>query len=169
MTWRAGNATDQRADEPETVLLAVERILGALTDRPHRMRVRTADFVIDLDWQAQQEMAVAVGPVAEPAVGERTELADTRTRAELDTPAHHHVLAPSVGTFYCAAEPDAAPFVTAGQRVVPGQQIAIVEIMKLMLAIESDVAGTVVELLKSDGEPVEFGEPVLVIAPDEAA
>ncbi|MBB5802225.1 acetyl-CoA carboxylase biotin carboxyl carrier protein [Saccharothrix ecbatanensis] len=193
MTWPADDETDRRADQPKAVLLAVEQLLWALPDQPRRMRVRTADFVIDLDWSGPAEaptpratvepvdheerigqgegtgLGERIGP-AEPTVpGERTGPADTTTSVEPSSPTRHHVLAPSIGTFYRAPEPGSTPFVVEGQRVEAGRQVAIVEIMKLLLPVESDVAGTVVQLLKADGEPVEHGEPVLVIAPDETA
>lgn len=166
MTWRTDHPTDRPEDEPEAVLHAVERMLGALAVRPHRMRVRTADFVIDLDWSVPAEAAAPAEPVGRDAPEQSTPESDA---SEPDTSGHHEVLAPSIGTFYRAAEPGSTPFVTEGQRVERGRQVAIVEIMKLMLAVEADVAGTVVEVLKADGDPVEYGEPLLVIAPDEAA
>jgi acetyl-CoA carboxylase biotin carboxyl carrier protein len=175
MTWPADDEPDRRADQPKAVLLAVEQLLWALPDRPRRMRVRTADFVIDLDWSGPAEAPTpraTVEPVDREewiGPGERTGPADTTTSVEPSSPTRHHVLAPSIGTFYRAPEPGSTPFVVEGQRVEAGRQVAIVEIMKLLLPVESDVAGTVVQLLKADGEPVEHGEPVLVIAPDETA
>jgi acetyl-CoA carboxylase biotin carboxyl carrier protein len=152
-------------DEPEPALLALDRILGACVERPQRIRVRTADFAIDLDWSAQ---AGAATPLAATEPVNLVEPVGETVPAERNT-RRHHVLAPSIGSFYRAPDPGSTPFVAEGQRVERGQQVAIIEIMKLMLAVESDVAGTVVELLKSDGEPVEYGEPVLVLELDEAA
>ena len=79
----------------------------------------------------------------------------------------YDVRAPSVGVFYRAPEPGAPPFVGEGDTVRPGQQVAIVEAMKLMLPVEADRAGRVVEVLKRDGEPVEYGEVLFVLAPDD--
>jgi acetyl-CoA carboxylase biotin carboxyl carrier protein len=74
------------------------------------------------------------------------------------------VCAPSVGTFYRSPEPGAPPFVTEGDLVQSGQQIAIVEAMKLMLPVEAARAGRVTRVLKTDGEPVEYGEPLIELA-----
>jgi acetyl-CoA carboxylase biotin carboxyl carrier protein len=74
------------------------------------------------------------------------------------------VCSTTVGVFYRAAEPGAAPFVAEGDAVTVGQQIGIVEAMKLMIPLESDRAGTVVEILVGDGEAVEHGQPVLRLA-----
>ncbi len=75
------------------------------------------------------------------------------------------VTSPVVGTFYRAPSPDAAPFTDVGNAVSKGQILCIVEAMKLMNEIESDVAGTVSRILVENGEPVEFGQPLFVITP----
>ncbi|TQS23355.1 acetyl-CoA carboxylase biotin carboxyl carrier protein [Microbispora hainanensis] len=75
------------------------------------------------------------------------------------------IRAPLVGTFYRAAEPGAAPFVSVGDIVEAGQQVAIVESMKLMNPIETETAGQVVEILVQDGAPVEYDQPLMVISP----
>lgn len=71
--------------------------------------------------------------------------------------------APLVGTFYRAPSPDAPPFAKVGDKVKKGQTIAIIEAMKTMNHIEAEQAGTVQEILVEDGEPVEFGQPLVVI------
>jgi acetyl-CoA carboxylase biotin carboxyl carrier protein len=70
-----------------------------------------------------------------------------------------------VGTFYAAPSPDADPFVTVGARVERGQVLCIIEAMKLMNEIESDVAGEVVRVLVENGNPVEYGEALFGIRP----
>ena len=72
--------------------------------------------------------------------------------------------APMVGTFYRAASPDSAPFVEVGKQVAAGDVICIIEAMKLMNQIEADKAGVVAAILVEDGQPVEFGQPLVVIA-----
>ena len=68
-----------------------------------------------------------------------------------------------VGTVYLAAEPGAAPFVTVGSTVAQGQTVLIVEAMKTMNQIPAPRAGTIKQILVEDGQPVEFGEPLLII------
>ncbi|MDJ0930772.1 acetyl-CoA carboxylase biotin carboxyl carrier protein [Breoghania sp.] len=70
---------------------------------------------------------------------------------------------PMVGTAYLAPEPGARPFVDVGETVRAGQTVMIVEAMKTMNQISAPKAGTVKEILVEDGQPVEFGEPLLVI------
>ncbi|GIV50464.1 MAG: acetyl-CoA carboxylase, biotin carboxyl carrier protein [Candidatus Kapaibacterium sp.] len=78
----------------------------------------------------------------------------------------HTIVSPIVGTFYRAPAPDAEPFVKVGDHVVPGQTLCIVEAMKLMNEIESDVSGTVVKILVENGQPVEYNQPLFEIALD---
>jgi acetyl-CoA carboxylase biotin carboxyl carrier protein len=78
---------------------------------------------------------------------------------------HVEVLAPIVGTFYAAPSPDAADFVRVGDRVKVGQVLCIIEAMKLMNEIEAEVAGTVVEILVRNEDPVEYGQVLFRIAP----
>jgi acetyl-CoA carboxylase biotin carboxyl carrier protein len=75
----------------------------------------------------------------------------------------HIVKSPIVGTFYGSPSPGAAQFVSPGDRVTKGQVIAVVEAMKLMNEIESDVAGEIVKCLVSNGQPIEFGQPLFSI------
>jgi acetyl-CoA carboxylase biotin carboxyl carrier protein len=75
----------------------------------------------------------------------------------------HIVKSPIVGTYYGSPSPGAAPFVAPGDRVEKGQVICIVEAMKLMNEIESDAAGEIVKCLVSNGQPIEFGQPLFSI------
>ena len=75
----------------------------------------------------------------------------------------HVVKSPMVGTFYRSATPGGQPFVQVGDSVEKGQTICIIEAMKLMNEIEADQAGMVKAILAENGQPVEYGEPLLVI------
>jgi acetyl-CoA carboxylase biotin carboxyl carrier protein len=75
----------------------------------------------------------------------------------------HIVKSPIVGTFYGSPSPGASPFVAPGDRVTKGQVIGVVEAMKLMNEIESDVAGEIVKCLVTNGQPIEFGQPLFSI------
>jgi acetyl-CoA carboxylase biotin carboxyl carrier protein len=77
-----------------------------------------------------------------------------------DAADQHVVKSPIVGTFYRSSAPDSKPFANIGDRVAKGQILCIVEAMKLMNEIESDCDGEVLEILVSNGQPVEFGEPM---------
>jgi len=73
------------------------------------------------------------------------------------------VTSPIVGTFFRSSSPEAAPFVDVGTKVKKGQVLCIIEAMKLMNEIESEVDGTVIKILVENNQPVEFGEPLFLI------
>ncbi|MFZ5799842.1 MAG: acetyl-CoA carboxylase biotin carboxyl carrier protein [Candidatus Omnitrophota bacterium] len=85
-------------------------------------------------------------PAAEKTMGKATE-----------------IRSPMVGTFYRAPSPEAAPFIEVGQEVEVGQVICIIEAMKLMNEIKSEVKGRIVEVLVENAEPVEFGQPLFLV------
>lgn len=78
---------------------------------------------------------------------------------------YHEIKSPIVGTFYRAPSPDAEPFVKVGDAVSVGQVLCIVEAMKLMNEIESDVNGKIVKILVENAQPVEYGQTLFLIEP----
>ena len=106
-------------------------------------------------------VAVAPAPVAAaPVEAAPAEAAP----AEAALPAGHVVKAPMVGTFYASSSPGAAAFVKVGQQVKAGETLGIIEAMKMFNQIEADVGGTVQAILIDNGQPVEFDQPMFVIA-----
>jgi acetyl-CoA carboxylase biotin carboxyl carrier protein len=106
----------------------------------------------------------AVAPVpaaAAPATEATPQAAPAERRTE-----GHEVTSPIVGTFYASPSPDAAAFVQVGDHVSKGDVLCIVEAMKLMNEIESEVSGKVAEILVENAQPVEFGQTLFVISPD---
>jgi acetyl-CoA carboxylase biotin carboxyl carrier protein len=101
--------------------------------------------------------AAPVAPAAAPAAAESP-------AAPPGLPEGHVVKAPMVGTFYASATPGAAAFVKLGQQVKAGETLGIIEAMKMFNQIEADVAGTVKAILVENGQPVEFDQPMFVIA-----
>jgi acetyl-CoA carboxylase biotin carboxyl carrier protein len=75
----------------------------------------------------------------------------------------HEIKSPIVGTFYRAPAPDADPYVQVGEIVAPGTVLCIVEAMKLMNEIESDVSGKIIRILCENGKPVEYNQPLFLI------
>ena len=107
---------------------------------------------------------VTVAPVAAPAALPAPVEAPAPVAAPV-APASsgHTVKAPIVGTFYQSSSPDVAAFVKVGDRVEAGKILCIIEAMKLMNEIESEVAGTVKQILVQNASPVEYGQPLFVI------
>jgi acetyl-CoA carboxylase biotin carboxyl carrier protein len=89
------------------------------------------------------------------------------TSAAGDDPAHagHSISAPMVGTFYAAPSPKDPPFVAEGDIVQPGDPIGIIEAMKTMNEIASDIGGRVVRVLVKNGQGVEYGQSLVIIEP----
>lgn len=104
------------------------------------------------------EMAIPV-PAAVPAAPAAEGAAETTSEEKPGK----LIKSPLVGTFYAAPSEDAEPFVTEGTQVRKGQTVAIVEAMKLMNEIECEFDGTVAEILVSNGEAVEYGQPLFRI------
>lgn len=86
---------------------------------------------------------------------------------EPSTPQGYMIKSPMVGTFYRAASPEAAPFAEEGSIVKAGQTLCIIEAMKLLNEIEADVSGKILKVLANNGQPVEYGEPLFIIAPED--
>ncbi len=108
--------------------------------------------------------AVAAPAVAPPAAA----LPAAAPAATATTPAAEEVdgtviNSPMVGTYYAAPSPGAPSFVKVGQSIKPGDTICIVEAMKILNQIEAEVGGVVKKLLVEDGQPVEFGEPLMIV------
>jgi acetyl-CoA carboxylase biotin carboxyl carrier protein len=106
------------------------------------------------------------GPAA-PAPSEQTIAAPAAPVSSTPVPDDKtvYVKSPIVGTYYECASPGSPPFVKAGDRVSAGQVLCIIESMKLMNEIESDVSGIVIDKLIENGRPVEYGESLFAIQP----
>ena len=101
-----------------------------------------------------------VPPVREPVIQTPAKQEDIKPDpvADGDT-----IDSPMVGTFYRAASPDSKAFVEKGQKVNKGDTVCILEAMKMMNQVTAEEAGTIVEILVEDSEPVEFGQPLFII------
>jgi len=110
--------------------------------------------------------ATSAAPASMPGgvltTGDRAAPAGT-TPAPAAEPEGHAVKSPMVGTFYRSASPGAKPFVDVGDEVQVGDALCIIEAMKLMNEIEADRAGVVKAILVENGQPVEYGQPLVVI------
>jgi acetyl-CoA carboxylase biotin carboxyl carrier protein len=109
-------------------------------------------------------LAGARDAVAQPAAAAAAAPPKAPAEQAADPDAGLHVVkSPIVGTFYGSPSPGASPFVVAGDHVDKGQVVCIVEAMKLMNEIESDAAGVIVKCLVTNGQPIEFGQPLFSV------
>lgn len=113
--------------------------------------------------------AVVPAPAADPHVQAAAPPAEQVQRDEGQADAadstYVEVTSPMVGTFYRSPEPDADPFVQEQDRISTGQQLCIIEAMKLMNPIQSELNGRVMAILVEDAQPVEYGQPLFLIEP----
>jgi acetyl-CoA carboxylase biotin carboxyl carrier protein len=122
-------------------------------------RMPTGGYVTHMQAPMMQAppMAALAAPAAAPSASASAPATVARNANE------HVVAAPMVGTFYASASPGAKPFVEIGSEIKEGQVLCIIEAMKMMNQIESDKTGKVTAIMATNGDPVEFGQPLFVI------
>lgn len=134
--------------------------------------LKSDDFELTVRKSAQEKLTAHPNQIIE--VGKSPVLETPVTKSGVEVPAPPsaidkrlvEVASPMVGTFYSAPAPGEAPFVKVGDRVRVGQTVCIIEAMKLMNEIEAEVSGQIMEILLQNGEPVEYGQPLMRINPD---
>ncbi|MEC7524105.1 MAG: acetyl-CoA carboxylase biotin carboxyl carrier protein [Myxococcota bacterium] len=112
---------------------------------------------------AMQPMMAAAPSVPPPAPAPAAPAAPPPAAEAKDDPNVVYITSPFVGTFYRAPSPDAPTFVEKGQKIAAGDVLCIVEAMKLMNEIESEISGTIVEILVENGKPVEYGDQLFKV------
>lgn len=100
----------------------------------------------------------AAAPAPAPTSTPQAPAAESKSKGTI-------IKSPIVGTFYTAPSPDAKPFVSVGDTVSAGDALCIIEAMKIMNEIESDVSGTITKILVKNGQPVEFDQPLFEVDP----
>ncbi|APG12316.1 acetyl-CoA carboxylase, biotin carboxyl carrier protein [Bradyrhizobium japonicum] len=139
----------------ELALLLDETSLTEIEIERAGLRLRVAR---NISVAATMPMQMAAAPAVLPAA------AAAAAPAAADLSKHPGaVISPMVGTAYWAPEPGAKPFIEVGSKVSVGQTLLIIEAMKTMNQIPSPRAGTVTQVLVEDGQPVEYGEPLVII------
>ena len=150
------SALAELLNKNELTELSVKREYGE--DDSLEVRVVKQANVVQMAAPVMQAAPVAA-PVAAPAAPAATPVVTN------EDPAQHPgaITSPMVGTCYMAAEPGAAPFVSVGSAVTEGQTVLIIEAMKTMNHIPATKSGTVKRILVTDGHPVEYGAPLMII------
>ncbi|MBO4225115.1 acetyl-CoA carboxylase biotin carboxyl carrier protein [Bradyrhizobium neotropicale] len=140
---------------------ALIRELALLLDETHLTEIEIERAGVRLRVARNVSIAAAVPAAVAPALSVAAPVA---AAAATDLAKHPGVVpSPMVGTAYWAPEPGAKPFIEVGSKVSAGQTLLIIEAMKTMNQIPSPRAGTVTQILVEDGQPVEFGEPLVII------
>jgi acetyl-CoA carboxylase biotin carboxyl carrier protein len=138
---------------------AVE-LLAHLHRPPRSLRIQAGMITVDITW--------ADGISARSSSGEERPVHTELSGETSNGAAGEYLTSPAVGVFYHAREPGAEPFVSVGSIVKPGRQVGIIEVMKLMIPVEADRAGIIMAVLKANGEPVQYGEPLFALEAGEA-
>ncbi|MEU7896319.1 biotin/lipoyl-containing protein [Nonomuraea sp. NPDC049152] len=150
----------EHTDERHTVLRLLREEAGNIVKTVPgplaSLSLRVGEWALDISWAHGTAPAAPLPPVM--ATEEETEADDTGL---------HEITAPLVGTFYVAPEPGAPPYIQVGEHVRAGQTVGIVEAMKLMNPVKSDLAGEVVEVVTGDATPVEYGQALVRIRAEE--
>jgi len=148
-------SSDDSALIRELALLLDETSLTEIEIERAGLRVRVARNI---------SIAAAMPQSFQPAAPGAVAATTATAAAAVDLSTHPGVVpSPMVGTAYWAPEPGAKPFIDVGAKVSVGQTLLIIEAMKTMNQIPSPRAGTVTQILVEDGQPVEFGEPLVII------
>jgi acetyl-CoA carboxylase biotin carboxyl carrier protein len=130
-----------------------------ITEGEEKVRISRAGNAVQTAVMTMPQAAAMMA--APPAAAAAAVAAAPETPAE---PEGHVVKSPMVGTFYRSSAPGAKPFVEIGQTVIAGETLCIIEAMKLLNEIEADQGGVVKSVLVENGQPVEYGQPLFLIA-----
>jgi acetyl-CoA carboxylase biotin carboxyl carrier protein len=141
----------------ETVEHSVFRLLSGFRQPPARLEITAGTVTVTAEWGGADGVRAVTTVPASAVEPEPAAATDDRLL----------VRAPTVGVFYVAPQPGSPPFVAVGDRIEAGRQLGIVEAMKLMIPVNADTAGTVVEILAADGAAVEYDTPLIVLSPAE--
>ncbi len=126
------------------------------------MEIKEGEESIRLSRTSSTVQQVGAVPVVSP--GSVALPVDSAASAVTEIPEGHHIRSPMVGTFYAAPKPGAKPFVQLGGKVQVGDTLCVIEAMKIFNQIEADKSGTIVAVLKDNGDPVEYGETLFVLS-----
>jgi acetyl-CoA carboxylase biotin carboxyl carrier protein len=168
-TAHAGEPAEEQRQEEMLADLRhqVIRLLAEIPRLPSALRVRIGDVGVELEWNSGTPAVPAPAPAVAtslPAGDTSPPAAQTTAGTEEAAPdTSNFVCAPTVGVFFRAPQPGSPPFVVEGDSVSAGQQVAIIEAMKLFLPVEAEKAGRVTRILAADGGSVEFGERLIAI------
>ena len=155
----------------------LHRLLAALADSDiQEFRLEGEDFRLEIRRNIPQSSVLPAVPQIQPPPPEPSQSV-VQPKVEVSVPGNPppavtaaradlvDVTAPMVGTFYRAPAPGEPPFVEVGSRIRLGQPVCILEAMKLMNELESEVGGEIIEILVDDGTPVEFGQVLMRVKP----
>lgn len=164
--------------DPPDLAQVQEHVVGfldKLKQQPSNLRIQAGDITVDITWPTDLPRPGYHAPDGNGLDGHGLDshgldghgLDGHASQGSPDAEAREYLTSPAVGVFYHAREPGAEPFVSVGSVVASGQQVGIIEAMKLMIPVEADRAGIVIDVLKANGAPVEYNEPLFALTATE--
>ena len=164
MTAIMPESSEHEASGTETLQVVGDnalRLLAGFPSVPSSLRIQVGEVTIEAEWSTPEQVAAPSPAETEAGTHSATEAGTHSASVATAGPAVRYVAAPMVGVFYRAPEPGAKPFVEVGDKVKAGDQVGIVEAMKLMVPVHADESGTITEILIENGEGVEYGENLI--------
>lgn len=146
--------------------LTVRKAIPTATPIPPSVSVSTSSVAAGVAATPTEAIVIPTTPTSPPLVARETPSAPPVTATPAVDPKWVEVKSPMVGTFYRSPSPDEPPYVDVGDRIRVGQTLCIIEAMKLMNEIESEVSGQIMEVLVQNGEPVEYDQPLMRVNPN---
>jgi len=134
-----------------------------ITEAEGKVRIVKAGYGVPTTMMMQPAGQMMMAQPSQPQAAPADATAAAPAAEAPAAPAGHVVKSPMVGTFYRSASPGSKPFVEVGAAIKEGDPICIVEAMKIMNEIESDMSGTVTKILVENGQAVEFGQPLFIV------
>ncbi len=148
----------------------VEKLLALLADsQANTIEVKKGWWSTTIK-VSKGPMVGASGPVTYQVAAESDPASPAAAGGEeaVEAPSDNHIeiKSPMVGTFYSRPEPGVEPYVRTGSRITPGKTLCIIEAMKIMNPVDSEVSGVIVEILVEDAQPIEFGQVLFRVDPN---
>ncbi|MGH3923412.1 MAG: acetyl-CoA carboxylase biotin carboxyl carrier protein [Pseudonocardiaceae bacterium] len=143
------------------------QLLSAFPRPPSVLRIQAGGVTVEAEWPAASAPSGTVVAATSSAHSDNAIDGNAIDGSLIEQDSLCYLRAPAIGVFFHAPEPGAKPFVDVGDTVVAGQQVAIVEVMKLMIPVHADVDGRIVDVLKANGAAVEYDEPLFAVTPLE--
>jgi acetyl-CoA carboxylase biotin carboxyl carrier protein len=174
-TKPSGSSTETKTNSSEMKTTEIRDLIDFISKSGlNEVNIETKELKLQVKRDPDQKVfkstpvaSIAAAPVASAPVAQAAPAAKSAPAAE---PASGkkmlEIKSPMIGTFYRTANPEAAPFVSVGDKVSKGQTVCIIEAMKLFNEIESEVSGTIVKVMVENSSPVEYDQVLFVVEPD---
>lgn len=174
-TKPSGSSTETKTNSSEMKTTEIRDLIDFISKSGlNEVNIETKELKLQVKRDPDQKVfkstpvaSIAAAPVASAPVAQAAPVAKSASAAESASGKKTlEIKSPMIGTFYRTSSPEAAPFVSVGDKVSKGQTVCIIEAMKLFNEIESEVSGTIVKVMVENASPVEYDQVLFVVEPD---